>query len=134
MNVYLDIDGTILDKNTGEPASDLKNFLEYITTNYSVFWLTTHCKGDMEHLNAYLDRYINDPELLELTNKIQPSTWETLKTEAIDFSQPFIWLDDDILQYEQRQLEQKGLLNSWIKVDLTNNPNHLVEITKMLAI
>ena len=35
MNIYLDIDGTILDKKTGKPASGLKEFLEYISTNHT---------------------------------------------------------------------------------------------------
>jgi len=53
------------------------------------------------------------------------------KTEAIDFSQPFIWFDDQVFEFEKEQLRKNNSLNSWINVDLRENPNHLKDILEL---
>ena len=50
MNIYLDIDAVIL-ANDKQPALHVKEFVKYLTDNYPVFWLTTHCKGELLQMN-----------------------------------------------------------------------------------
>jgi hypothetical protein len=55
MNIYLDIDGVLLDKH-GIMADHLEEFLEFMIENHEVFWLTTHCHGGecdaIDHIGA----------------------------------------------------------------------------------
>src|SRR3989344_2677468 len=106
MNIYLDIDGVILTKDL-EPADHLKEFLEHITGKHEVFWLTTHCKGESEATLNYLSRFL-DQDVLELLKKVKPTSWETLKTDAIDFTRDFVWMDNYLFPTERRVLEQKN--------------------------
>lgn len=47
--------------------------------------------------------------------------WNTLKTEAIDFDSPFIWIDDAPLEYEIEILKKKGCMQNWLHVDTFRN-------------
>lgn len=56
---------------------------------------------------------------------IQPTTWDLAKTRAIDFSQPFLWFDDDLLFEERETLTKNNALDNWIEVDLRKDPDQL---------
>ena len=47
---------------------------------------------------------------------------ETLKTEAIDFSKDFRWLDDYVMPAERNVLIKNNALNKLILIDFKNNP------------
>ncbi len=132
MNIYIDIDGTILDKKTGAPAAGLKLFLEHILANHKVFWLTSHCRGNLEYLELYLGRYIKDKDVLKLTKRINPTNWDVLKTDAIDFETSFVWFDDYTLESEQKVLRENSAYGRWIKTDLTSRPQSLIETISIL--
>lgn len=130
MNIYFDIDGVLIARGW-EPASHVKEFLTYFIERYPTYWLTTHCKGDANRAVTYLESCIKDKEILELVKKIKSTNWSYSKTEAINFSQPFIWFDDQVFEFEKEQLEKNNSLKSWIKVDLRENPNHLKDILEL---
>ena len=114
--LYLDIDGVILNKDLS-PAKHLKEFLERILPRYNVYWLTTHCSGSSEDTLNYLSRFL-DLEIINLLKSVKPTTFNTLKTEAIDFNSEFIWFDDYLFDSEIRELEKHGVKDSWVQVDL----------------
>jgi hypothetical protein len=62
---------------------------------------------------------------LEIVKKIKPTNWQTNKTEGIDFSQPFLWFDDDLFLGERQELERRNLLDNWIEVDFRKDENYL---------
>lgn len=126
MNIYLDIDGVIL-ASEHQPAKHAKEFIKYFVANYPVYWLTTHCKGDALYTINHLHRYF-DLETLELLKKIKPTNWNASKAEAIDFSQPFIWFEDDLFDFEKEDLIKNNALKSWVEVDLSKNVNQLKDI------
>jgi hypothetical protein len=120
MNFYLDIDGTIITKDQ-QQAGGLKSFLTYLYKNGEIYWLTTHCKeNNITKVFSYLEPIL-DKESFALIQKIKPTSWQTLKTESIDFSQPFIWFDDYILEAEKIILEKNNALDNWIKINLQKN-------------
>lgn len=123
MNIYLDIDGVILTKDK-RPANYAKEFLELVTKEYPVYWLTTHCKGDAEYTLNHISLYF-DAATLAIMKKIIPTNWDMSKTEAIDFGKPFLWFDDHIFDFEKRDLIKHNALKNWIEVNLSNNPNQL---------
>lgn len=48
-----------------------------------------------------------------------------LKTEAIDFSSDFLWLDDYAFDGEQAMLKEYGALDKLVLIDLAANPDQL---------
>ena len=130
MNIYLDIDGVILTKNQ-QPAPHLEKFLSYLTKHHPTHWLTTHCKGDANHTINYLSQFL-DTETVQILERVQATNWQTAKTEAIDFSKPFLWFDDQIFDFEKQVLIKHQCLDSFVKVDLRNKPNQLKTILSRL--
>lgn len=132
-DIYLDIDGVLL-ANDKYPAKHVEAFLEYITSNYPTYWLTTHChKGDTDWINEYLSP-ICSPKTMELIKRIKPTVkdWDIAKTEAIDFSRPFLWLDDDLYPEERQALIEHNCLANWIEIDLAKNEEQLRRFTNQL--
>jgi hypothetical protein len=125
MNIYLDIDGVLLDRRS-ERAPYAPEFLKLVLERcpQSTYWLTTHCKGDAA-IPLRRIGHLFDAETRALMARIKPTTWSLAKTEAIDLSTPFLWFDDDCFDFERRTLETHGLLDNWIKVDLRRTPHQL---------
>ena len=127
VNIYLDIDGVLL-ANDLNPANRANDFLRHILAEYpdSTYWLTTHCNGDasvpIQHIG-----HLFDNDVQELMKKIKPTTWETAKTRAIDFSNPFLWFDDELFFEEKQELEKHGVLDNWIEVNLAVDENQLMK-------
>jgi hypothetical protein len=124
-NIYLDIDGVLL-ANDLTAANYADEFLQKILSEFpnSTYWLTTHCQGDatvpIQHIG-----HLFAPATVELMKKIQPTTWDLVKTRAIEFNQPFLWFDDDLFYEEKQDLIKYNALDNWIQVDLSKNPNQL---------
>jgi hypothetical protein len=128
MKAYLDIDGVIL-ANDKQVANYADEFIKYIVENYDVYWLTTHCKGNSNYTIELLSRFF-DSDTLELLKRIKPTNWQTWKTEAIDFSDKFLWFDDQVFPEEIRTLKVNDRFDSWIQIDLSKNLNQLKTLIK----
>ena len=122
-NIYIDIDGVILTKG-GVPAMHLDKFLKYILGNYSVSWLTSRCHGDTKYTIKYLSQFLL-PQTVNLIERIKATNFTLDKTEAIDVSRRFFWLDDELFASEVNTLKEHGQYDSWIEVNLIRNPNQL---------
>lgn len=127
MNIYLDIDGVLL-ANDKHPANYAAEFIEFVLTKYpdSTYWLTTHCQGDASRpIRDIGDLF--DEKTVELMKKIKPTIWldSSAKTDAIDFSKPFLWFDDDLFPDERAKLIENDVLENWIEVDLRSDPDQL---------
>jgi hypothetical protein len=111
IKAYIDIDGVLLrdGKHGPELIPRFRRVVSYLKANFDCYWLTTHVRhesgsaGAVAKLTPYLKKGRIPPAIL---SGIKPTEWETLKTEAIDFGWPFIWLDDDPLPSERRVLEE----------------------------
>ena len=125
MNIYLDVDGVLLNHD-GSLANHADEFLAaMVHSGHPVHWLTTRCRdGDSSAVVAVLGRLVQ-PSTVELLASIKPTSWATSKLEAIDLRSPFIWIDDQPLQFEIEELQECGLLDRWVKVDLLNEPDQL---------
>jgi len=127
MNIYLDIDGVLL-ANELFPALHAAEFIKYVLTNYpdTTYWLTTHCQGDASRPVSDIGHRFDD-ETVELLKMIKPTIWldSSAKTDAIDFSKPFLWFDDDLFVKEKEALIKHGVLENWIEVNLQKDPDAL---------
>jgi hypothetical protein len=135
IKLYLDIDGVLLTAKHTRAADGVEEFVAFVTTHFECYWLTTHCKGDSKPALRYLSQFLQ-PKTIELLQvAVKPTTWDTLKTEAIDFESDFYWLDDNPLQVERTCLESNGVGDRLFLVNL-NQPDELatieLELTKYL--
>lgn len=126
MNIYLDIDGVIL-ANDKQPALHVHEFIKELTDNYNVYWLTTHCHGNAQTAVDLLSLVL-EQQTLELCKKILPTDWNDAKTEGIDFSQPFFWIDDDLYKEELIELVKHDAFDSWVEVNLASDQNQLPKV------
>ncbi len=112
MNIYLDIDGVLLANETHASAG-ADEFIRALLSRYpeSTYWLTTHCWHGENRCIKILTPALH-PETMAFLPKIKPTEWGELKTDAIDFSQPFLWFDDDLLSDEAKVLEQHNAIDN----------------------
>jgi len=133
-NIYLDIDGILL-VNDGTPANHANDFLRLVLQKYpdTTYWLTTHCKGDA---NVPIARFghMFEPDVAELMLKIKTTNWDMSKTEAIDFSQPFLWFDDELFISEERELNKHQAMANWIQVNFRKDINQLQDFIRSFPI
>lgn len=124
MNIYFDIDGVIL-INEKHLAIGAAKLIKYAVEHFDVYWLTTHCMdGDPAHAIEYVQR-ASEEDLRPWLEKFKPTVWGIKKTEAIDFTKPFLWLDDDCYTGEMIDLKDHGVENSWIEIDLRQTPDQM---------
>lgn len=125
MNIYLDIDGVLL-ANDKFVANYAEEFLKYITDNHTVYWLTTHVHGDTKWVKEYLGQFFSTEAMQCVESiKVTENDWDIAKTEAIDFTKPFIWIDDDCYPEEYDELIRHGVFTSWVKIDLAKDLDQL---------
>ena len=111
MNIYLDVDGVLLNHD-GTLANHADEFLAaMVHSGHPVHWLTTRCRdGDASGVVAVIGRLVQ-PSTAELLTAIKPTSWATSKLEAIDLRSPFIWFDDQPLQFEIEELRELSLIH-----------------------
>jgi hypothetical protein len=132
MKIYLDIDDTLITNYISgvylktKPANHLKEFLEYMIKNHDVYWLTTHCNGDADTAVSYLGQFVGK-DIVDMIKKIKPTKWTHLKTEAVNMDEDFLWFDDQLSFDEEKQLREKGKLESFVRVNLELDPDILRE-------
>lgn len=117
MKLYIDIDDVLLKPRDPHPADYAEECISYIVEHLDCYWLTTHCKGDTTPTIEYLSEYFTDI-VIEKLKFIKPTMWGALKTDAIEFSSEFIWLDDYIMNAELSVLKENDCIDSVYKVDL----------------
>ena len=127
MKLYLDIDGVLLGTVDGAPrlANGAGDFIDFVLGKFDCYWLTTHCKGSVEPVLSYLKPYSTD-EFYSSIQKIKPTNFDVFKTEAINLTEPFIWIDDSPLSSEIEILDQHGKLNAWYEVNTYECPDDLL--------
>ena len=131
IKLYLDIDGVLLSKRGKNIPDGLGDFLRFAVTHFNCYWLTTHCRGSNDSVISYLSDFL-ESDLLEMAERIKPTHWKTLKTEAIDFSSRFLWLDDEPLISEIREMNRQGCQDRLIRVD-HSQPDEFSRITAVLS-
>ena len=95
-------------------------FIDFLTDSYNCYWLTTHCRTGENKALQYLSEYYDHSTIAKLA-RVKPTDWTNKKTEGIDYSRSFIWLDDYPFNAEKQDLIRYGCLDSLVTVDLANH-------------
>jgi len=122
-NIYLDIDGVLL-ANDACKANYSEEFIAYVVSHFPTYWLTTHCRQKENYTVKLLSRFFPE-ETMKYICQIKPTEWDVFKTEGIDFSQPFLWFDDDLFEGEKKKLIEHNVIDNWIEVNLAKDENQL---------
>ena len=132
MNIYLDIDGVLL-ANENHAANYADDFLQAVLTKYpdTTYWLTTHHWRGEDRAKEILAPHLK-PETVALLDRIKPTRWGELKTDAINFEQDFLWFDDDLWPEELKTLEKHEALEHFIMVNLKKDPDILQKLIKVI--
>lgn len=111
-NLYFDIDGVL--RGSASPPDHVQALLRYALTHFptSIYWLTTHCRQGYNHAYQALKDTLPTPLLDQAINLIQPTDFGALKTDALDFSTPFLWFDDNLFESERHLLAQHHAISS----------------------
>ena len=93
---------------------------------FECYWLTTHCRHGQNRAIEYLNQYYPAEVIRKLEGTI-PTDWDALKSEAIDFSERFLWFEDAPFEAELEHLRKIGMEDCCILVNL-DRPNELKRI------
>jgi hypothetical protein len=129
------VDGVLLGKrDRSSPdvvlARHAGEFLKLALDGFDCYWLTTHCQGSTAAVLRYLDPYA-DPAIRSLLRAIKPTSFRTLKTEALRGD--FTWLDDAPLAAERAWLREHGWEKRWIDVNTRKRPGDLLRVMELLS-
>ncbi len=132
MNIYLDIDGVLL-INEKQAAPFADEFITHVIEKYpnSTYWLTTHNWQGENRAKEVLSPHLKSVTI-DLLDKIKPSKWKELKTDAINFEEDFLWFDDDLWPEELKVLEKNNATGRFIMVNLKEDPNLLQKLIEVL--
>lgn len=122
MILYLDIDGVLWDIEERDkylPARGVHAFLDFALAHFEVRWLTWWFSRGIVRYDA-VDRladWIQYPS--RKLYQINPSRPFILdKTEAIDFTEEFVWVDDDLSETDAYVLNSNDALHRWYYTDI----------------
>lgn len=69
---------------------------------------------------------------MRMIESIEPTRWNTLKTEAIDMDSDFHWTDDRLLQSEAEVLRAHGVHDRLVIADSRSRPDDLARVIELL--
>ncbi len=116
--LYLDVDGVLwvsVRLTKYGPAPCLAEFMDYILEHFIVRWCTTWATAGwmLPERMQELSDITGVP--LRVWQRVRASKgWYEYKTETIDFTHPFVWVEDEILDKEKAELESCGLTDAFM--------------------
>lgn len=125
MNIYLDFDRVLL-KDTNTLAPHITPFLQMVS-GHPAYWLTSDHENYLKKIVPLLTH--NQRNLISV---IQPAEWEMLRTEAIDYSQPFLWFTHAVDEFELEDLSVHQCNENLYIVDVLQDPEALRPFSKKL--
>lgn len=134
---FTDIDGVLLglapDRRTPAVADGAHELLRFALDDFDELrWLTTHGReGRTEPVMQYLRQFVGDG-LMELAARVPAAQWTTMKTEAFEGEDDFVWIDDQPLWSEREWLRVRGMEDRLIAVDTRRRPRDLLRALDVL--
>ena len=146
INLYLDIDGTLIQDACINPTTGLKTIasgalelLQFSVNHFNCFWLSYYARGKKPNnisrvFRDALDVQVLPNEWTEVFGMIKNAKWTTNKTQGIDLNIPFFWIDDNVSDADQDFLKNNGVFATVINVNLDRNPNDLHRVLQILKV
>lgn len=128
--IYIDVDGVLLSSWQVQAVHGAVELIDYVTSHFDCYWLTSYCRGDVRPVLKLLSKYY-DKATLHKMQSIKATHWRNQKTDAIDFESDFYWLDDCPSFSAQHELKMYNRLDRLIVVDL-NRKDELQRVIQLL--
>ncbi len=137
LRIFLDIDGVFIRgadastwNGTWEVAPHAEEFLKWVLEHHQPIWLTARDTDGSGGgvLAAFRSAIGGTARLIALASHIQSQAWRGAKTTAMDFSRPFLWLDDCPRTEDLLTLEAHGCVDQWIEVNTDLRPDDLLRV------
>jgi hypothetical protein len=127
--LYIDIDGVLNSLDEAPPAwrADAPAFLRWALQHFICVFLTR-----WHERAVIIAKCLTPLGLKDKADQFDYPRWRTLKTDGIDFSQPFYWLDDNPEIEDEDVLRERGASHRLIRVD-PYGELELRNIAKILA-
>jgi hypothetical protein len=140
--IYLDVDGVLLrrscvSRSGFELSPYAEEFLAHLVASHNVFWLTTRCRADMPNDVSLAFRHAMQvaslpSKLAKLINAVEPAVWNSCKTEGIDLTANFFWIDDKLTSEALGVLARHGCEHRWIEARVDHDPADLLRVHDIL--
>ena len=140
--IYLDVDGVLLRRSRisrggFELSPYAEEFLAQLVASHNIFWLTTRCRHGLPNDITRAFRHavqVTDlpPKLAKLINAVEPAEWNSCKTEGIDLTANFFWIDDKPTPRALEVLAQHGCEHRWIEARVDHDPVDLLRVHHVL--
>ena len=98
----------------------------------STHWLTTHDRNGEKRAIEVLASCLKS-ETVKLLDKIKPTKWNELKTDAINFDENLLWFDKDLWPNELNALEKHEAVHNFIMVYLLKDPDLLDKLARVVS-
>jgi hypothetical protein len=133
MNIYLDID-SILFAGGRTLANHADTFLHAVIMKYpdATYWLTPNDEVRRDEAKMLLTSLLK-PETVALVGKIKVAEWNSTASDAIDFTQNFLWFGNELWPEDLKALEQHEAVERFILVDLAKEPDILEKLAEVVA-
>lgn len=127
MNIYLNVNGVLL-TSQGKLAPYAGEFLSLIVKRWpnKAYWLTLQSRGGRFGSRELLKPSL-DPQIYERLSVISPGDWQDNKTDAIDFTRPFLWYDDFVTAEENQILRRYDAQACLRLISLDRDPHQLLD-------
>ncbi len=143
-NLYLDISGTLIKETWSSRcpvgdnvASGCLEFLECCTMSYTTYWLSSHFRyGFTDDVIEIFRDAVGERNFsyrwIDVLSRVGIAEWSDNKTDGIDFSQPFYWVDDNPSASDVKILTRYRMMDRLLIVNLHNSRNDLNRIRGLL--
>ena len=129
--LFLDIDGVLLRRRNSdifdafELAPGCLEFLIWATAQFRCRWLSSRCRAGWPDASRRAFRLagasLDDPRWAVL-DQIEPAVWSASKTEAIDPTSDFWWIEDDPTEHDRAWLVVHRRLDRLIEISSDRDP------------
>lgn len=135
--LYLDIDGVFLRGAKGalwnsnwEIAPHAATFLKWALKYHRPIWLTARDQDGNGKgvVAAFNNAAKGDFQISQIAASIPSRAWRGVKTNAIDFREDFLWLDDSPHSEDLITLERERCFQKWIEVNTDARPDDLLRV------
>ena len=143
ITLYLDIDGTLV---SASPRYDCNfpiakgcfEFLNFATLKFECKWLSFHTRGGKStRIYDIFEDALGGKELSAewkmILDRIEPAFWIRKKSDAINFKEDFLWVDNDVDQVDYNVLAVNDACDSIISVYINTMPYDLLRIKLILT-
>lgn len=128
--LFMDIDGVLNrvdEKGKMVWRSDAPDFLRWAVNHFLVSFLT-----GWRDKNLIKDMCLSQLGCLDLVEKFDYPKWDMMKTDAINFKEPFYWLDDEVMKEEGAVLGENEAHHRLILVN-PQAEDELQRLSRILA-